>query len=156
MKTNEQVAQAFARGDKAVGKNFYIGEDWQGNLTAYSYGSHFPVCTRKLMQFDDAKKNTYIYLFNTATYSNTTARHQRLIKDAIKGHIVINLFQCKEHQARNELTKNKDSIDFLKDRIRKARSPDVIEMYKKQIEEAKEQNSLIEEYILPYVVMDEL
>lgn len=76
MKTNQQIAQAFANGATS-GKsgNMFIDGD-----TIYSYGYHFPIATRL---------RDGLYLFNNIGYSNTTAKHKNHVSAAISGKKII-------------------------------------------------------------------
>lgn len=70
---NGQLAHVWAQRNQDQGRNgsdsFYFYGD-----TIYSYGSHFPIA--KFITDD-------IVLFNSATYSSTTGRHQSYVRQAI-------------------------------------------------------------------------
>ena len=67
---NKQVAQAFATGaTKGKGSNLFIEGD-----TIYSYGRYFPIA-RRLPKGG--------YWINPEKYSQSTTRHQSLVRNAI-------------------------------------------------------------------------
>lgn len=63
------------------GGNLYFSGD-----TIYSYGSHFAIA--RLVEND---KGTRAVFFNSASYSVTTAKHQRMVRDAVRN---LPLFEC--------------------------------------------------------------
>jgi hypothetical protein len=66
---NNQVAEAFARGQDAKGGNMFC----EGSAI-YSYGYHFPIAFRI-----GYRK----YLFNRDGYSNTTGKHKSYVRRAL-------------------------------------------------------------------------
>ena len=74
MKTNQEVADAWAMGHRAKSNNMFTD-----GVTIYSYGYHFPIATRV---------NGYV-LFNRTHYSTTTSRHQNHVKRAMRYSDVI-------------------------------------------------------------------
>ena len=79
LKTNSEVAHAFAYKtyESAGTNNFYFTPDQQGNLTIYSYGTHFPIA-----KFAKDRKGYEVLLFTMSGYSNSTAKHVYLVKNA--------------------------------------------------------------------------
>lgn len=73
MKTNQEVADAWAMGYSAKGNNMFTD-----GVTIYSYGYHFPIATRV---------NGHV-LFNMTYYSATTCKHQSHVRRAMRGDIV--------------------------------------------------------------------
>lgn len=73
MKTNQEVADAWAMGYRAEGNNMFTD-----GVTIYSYGYHFPIATRV---------NGCI-LYNRTYYSSTTSKHQSLVRRAMRGDVV--------------------------------------------------------------------
>lgn len=67
--SNTQIAKAFAKGaTKGKGSNLFIDGD-----TVYSYGYHFKVAVRN----EDGS-----FWFNPEKYSQSTTRHQSLVRQA--------------------------------------------------------------------------
>lgn len=73
MKTNQEVADAWAMGYSAEG-----GHMFTNGVTIWSYGYHFPI----------AKRVNGRVLFNHTYYSATTSKHQRHVRRAMRGDIV--------------------------------------------------------------------
>ena len=73
MKTNQEVADAWAMGYSARSSNMFTDGE-----TIYSYGHHFPIATRV---------NGWV-LFNHTYYSATTSKHQSHVRRAMRGDIV--------------------------------------------------------------------
>lgn len=73
MKSNQEVADAWAMGYSAKSSNMFTDGE-----TIYSYGYHFPIATRV---------NGHV-LFNHTYYSATTRKHQSLVRRAMRGDIV--------------------------------------------------------------------
>ena len=73
MKTNQEVADAWAMGYSAESNNMFTDGE-----TIWSYGYHFPIATRK---------NGHV-LFNHTRYSTTTSKHQSHVRRAMRGDIV--------------------------------------------------------------------
>jgi len=70
---NSEVAIIFATSsEEATGSNLFIL-----GYAIYSYGSHFPIAY---------KLNDRTVLFNKDKYSQTTSRHQRLVRDALESN----------------------------------------------------------------------
>lgn len=74
MKTNQEVADAWAMGYSAKSGNMFT--DGQ---TIYSYGYHFPI----------AKRVNGHVLYNRTHYSATTSKHQCHVRRAMSGRIVL-------------------------------------------------------------------
>lgn len=69
MITNTEVVDAWMQGLPATGRNIYTD-----GMTIWSYGNHFPI----------AKHLTHgRALYNVTRYSNTTSRHQALVRWAM-------------------------------------------------------------------------
>lgn len=78
--SNGTVAQLFAEGaTKGCSKNMYIDGD-----VVYSYGSHFPI----------ARRIEGGYIFNSNSYSVSTATHKSIVCGCIAGHILWELPGC--------------------------------------------------------------
>ena len=73
MKTNQEVADAWAMGHRANGNHMFTD-----GVTIYSYGYHFPIATRV---------NGYV-LYNRTYYSATTSKHQSHVRRAMYGDVV--------------------------------------------------------------------
>lgn len=73
MKTNQEVADAWAMGYSAESSNMFT--DGQ---TIYSYGYHFPI----------AKRVNEHVLYNRTRYSATTSKHQYHVRRAMRGNVV--------------------------------------------------------------------
>ena len=73
MKTNQEVADAWAMGCRAESNHMFTDGE-----TIYSYGYHFPI----------AKKVNGYVLFNHTHYSATTSKHQCHVRRAMRGDIV--------------------------------------------------------------------
>lgn len=73
MKTNQEVADAWAMGYSAKGNNMFTDGE-----TIYSYGYHFPI----------AKRVNGHVLFNHTYYSTTTSMHQCHVRRAMYGDVV--------------------------------------------------------------------
>ena len=74
MKTNQEVADAWAMGYSAKSGNMFTDGE-----TIYSYGYHFPI----------AKRVNGHVLFNRTYYSATTSKHQSHVRRAIRYSNVI-------------------------------------------------------------------
>lgn len=74
MKTNQEVANAWAMGYSAKSNNMFTD-----GVTIYSYGYHFPIATRV---------NGHV-LYNRTYYSSTTCKHQSHVRRAIRYNNVI-------------------------------------------------------------------
>ena len=85
---NAQVAHAWAAQSRESGKgsNFYFD-----GPTIYSYGAHFPIAT-----FTDrtTASGLRIVLFTTRGYSNTTARHCAMARNALHG-LNVRVIECR-------------------------------------------------------------
>lgn len=69
MITNTEVVDAWMQGYPATGRNIYTD-----GMTIWSYGNHFPI----------AKHLTHgRVLYNVTRYSNTTSKHQALVRCAM-------------------------------------------------------------------------
>lgn len=142
---NENVARAFANDKTAKGENIFSELNRKGELTIYSYGVHFEIAVKK----------EYGYLFNTKGYSSTTSRHKTMVKKYLRG-IVIDMEDCNEQNAVNQLKTNENNIERLRDNKFRARNEKTKEIYQAQIDNLKEQNNIIKEKILPRIVMQEI
>ena len=76
--TNNEVAQAFARGETHGKANSMFIESAGNGRVIYSYGYHFPIALIK----DGA------CFFNTDKYSRTTSKHQTEVRRAIYGVVL--------------------------------------------------------------------
>ena len=86
MKTNQEVADAFAMGYSAKSNKMFTD-----GVTIYSYGYHSPI----------AKKVGVYVLFNRTHYSTTTSKHQSHVRRAIRYN---NVIYCRAIDAnKNEL-----------------------------------------------------
>tara|TARA_R110002110_G_scaffold105172_4_gene264641 strand:+ start:3452 stop:4336 length:885 start_codon:yes stop_codon:yes gene_type:complete len=78
---NDQVAHLWANQSKphAKGSNFFFD-----GKTIYSYGQHFPIATLVPFKIKEGRKTTErtIALFERATYSVSTTRHQSIARQA--------------------------------------------------------------------------
>lgn len=81
-------------------RNFY----YDGS-TIYSYGSHFPVARH--VTLGKGKRERRCILFNSRSYSNTTNKHQSLVRHAITGDVPIFTVPFIEGMYGTDLTKER-------------------------------------------------
>lgn len=115
---NNQVAHAWAAQNREHGKgsNFYFD-----GPTIYSYGGHFPIAT-----FTDrhTASGFRVVLFTTRGYSNTTARHCAMARNALHG-LNVRVIECRYiEQAGNpdNLADMRERYDSLLLKAARARS----------------------------------
>lgn len=102
MKTNQEVADAWAMGYSAESSNMFT--DGQ---TIYSYGYHFPIATRV----------NGCVLFNRTYYSSTTCKHQSHVRRAMSGRVVL----CRDIHANDNERYTRYYVEGLLRKIPKCR-----------------------------------
>lgn len=102
MKTNQEVADAWAMGYSAKSGNMFT--DGQ---TIYSYGYHFPI----------AKRVNGHVLYNHTRYSATTSKHQCHVRRAMSGPVVL----CRDINANNNERYTRRYVEGLLRKILKCR-----------------------------------
>lgn len=87
------VAHVWAQQSQSEGRasNMYFRD-----RTIYSYGSHFPMA-----EFVTNKRGERAVLFTTRTYSVTTAKHLREVRDALRG-LDLPIFTMRDVQCGND------------------------------------------------------
>lgn len=105
MKTNQEVADAWAMGYSAKSSNMFTDGE-----TIYSYGYHFPI----------AKKVNGYVLFNHTRYSTTTRKHQCHVRRAMRGDIVY----CRAISANDNERYTRCFVEGLLRKIPKSRKID--------------------------------
>ena len=104
MKTNQQVVDAWIGRQHADGAHIFTD-----GTTIYSYGYHFPIAT--------ILPNGKV-LYNTTRYSNTTAKHQSLVRWAIRDRVCVRCHCISRHD--NEV-RTKLAIGELLEKIPRCR-----------------------------------
>jgi len=131
--SNDDLAKRFANG-KTSGKSsrMFIAGD-----TVYSYGRHFPIAKR-------VKLNGIDYLFNTNSYSSSTATHKNCVLGAIKGKgTVLHVKNCNIRFSKIQAEENKEEIKELQGKIKRARKERIKEGYRNRIRFLEKQNILL-------------
>ena len=100
MKTNQEVAEAWSRGQSAEGSNLFTD-----GITIWSYGYHFPI----------AKKVNGRILFNPTYYSSSTSKHQCHVMRAI--HDSRRLVFCRD--IKSHITNEEKVKGAVKERMAK-------------------------------------
>ena len=72
--TNQEVAEAFARGENKGHSNNIFIDKRPFSTIIYSYGYHFPIAIRT---------SDFFAFFNSDRYSQTTACHKSKVKQAL-------------------------------------------------------------------------
>lgn len=103
MKTNQEVADAWAMGCRAESNHMFTDGE-----TIYSYGYHFPI----------AKKVNGHVLFNHTRYSVTTSKHQSHVRRAMR---YSNVIPCRAISANDNERYTRAYVDRLLCKIVKCR-----------------------------------
>lgn len=106
MKTNQEVADAWAMGYSAKSSNMFTDGE-----TIYSYGYHFPI----------AKKVNGYVLFNHTRYSVTTSKHQCHVRRAMR---YSNVIPCRAISANDNERYTRCFVEGLLRKIPKSRKID--------------------------------
>ncbi|MES2727571.1 MAG: hypothetical protein V4643_10755 [Bacteroidota bacterium] len=126
--SSSEVAHLFANqlqdNAKYSGGNFYFS----GN-TIYSYGSHFPIARH--VTNDKGEK---ALLFTERTYSNTTAKHLSIVRQAVRHLNVIDCFRPDNTKEDNFKYWEREIAEEIAPKLLKAKKP---EIYLSQIETVK-------------------
>lgn len=113
--TNKQVAEAFAD-NKGFGSSLHM---YNEGHTVYSYGPHFPIAHRTGKLTAGGQE---IILFNSNSYSNTTAKHQSLVRLALSdnNYVLVEVAGAEQinQTALNEITKRMEEADLKAKRAR--------------------------------------
>jgi len=105
--SNQKLVNAFATYQSYEGK---ANSMYFGGSTIYSYGYHFPIATR-------TDKATF---FNISKYSNTTAKHQSLVRNALSND---NFIECMFVPTISQIERNylddthKNNLNYWEGRI---------------------------------------
>jgi hypothetical protein len=142
---NAQLAETFAMGMN-VGRTKHM---FIANFAIYSYGEHFPIARRVADN---------LYYFTTATYSATTRRHKTLVFQALKnvGAIIVMLPNCDINSASIAKNANEKVIAKFKDKLKRVRTGHMRQYYESGIKAMKEQNKLIDKYVIPTFVAEKI
>ena len=105
MKTNQEVADAWAMGYSAKGNNMFTD-----GVTIYSYGYHFPI----------AKRVNGHVLYNRTYYSTTTRKHQSHVRRVMRGRVVL----CRDINANDNERYTRCYVEGLLRKIPKSRKID--------------------------------
>lgn len=125
MVSNSELARRFAAGEtKGKGSHMFIEGD-----TIYSYGYHFPV----------ARRTPQGMLFNSKGYSSTTARHKRLVGNAIGGNY-IEVIDANIANTNSQFKLNQQRIAELQEKQRRARAAGRKQMYANRMNYLQQQN----------------
>ncbi len=121
---NKQVAHLWANKSlqSAKGSHFYFEGD-----TIYSYGSHFPI----------ARHYKGVVLFTTASYSNTTARHISITRQACNHLTCYFVSDVRRDPCGKDVKEYAAEIEVLSGNLARARDPQwKLEALQRKIAEA--------------------
>lgn len=112
------LCQSQDYGQERSGGSFYFRGD-----TIYSYGSHFPIA-----KLTTAPNGESVILFTTRTYSNTTARHISMVRQAVRNSYrrVVYCADVNDPTAmQTNLREFKSAMDTAAAKHAKARKPEL-------------------------------
>ena len=135
---NEDVAEAFSRGIYYIRTQHLFCDE--KTKTIYSYGYHYPIAT---------DKGDY-YIFNNSPNSMTTAKHKGIVYREISQtwKPIIKIEEAKPENAKKQIEINKEEIQELKEKLKRARKEHRKQAIKEQIKELEQKNKLIKTKIL--------
>lgn len=133
---NQEVAEIFAQGGTAHTKTMFI----EGN-SIYSWGKHFKIAEKFIIS--DFDKITDFVLFNSDSYSSSTAKHKNYVLNALlnSGHKVIFMSECSMKNLKYQLQKNNADINTLTNK--KTRNEITTARKNQEILKLNEQNTFL-------------
>lgn len=130
---NRRLVEQFAQGArKGTGSHMFIEDD-----AIYSYGRHFPV----------ARRTPQGVLFNPVKFSNTTNRHQSLVRSALGGN-VIEVAYADLANAKQQFERNESQRQMIEQKAIRARKDNSRAFYLGQSQELERKNQRLRPFII--------